>query len=230
MAALHLLPVPLFEGVADTIPLHVQQIAVGISHYFVENVRTARRALKLYDKSVDIDAIVFEEISKNKQPSRAVFARWVAEGHDIGLMSEAGCPAVVDPGDMVVTWAHQMGLQVRPHTGPNSVLLALMASGFDGQHFEFLGYLPIPQAQRSRAITKMEAARSTQIFIEAPFRNNQLLEGLLQDLKPSTMLCIASELTSPDESIKVLSVADWKLQQYDYHKKPTIFLVGHSEA
>lgn len=230
MPSLHLIPVPLFADAKASVPVHVQSQAVMLKHYFVENLRTARRTLKLYDKDVVIDEISFVEIGKNAAPDPSVFATWIAQGHDIGLMSEAGCPAVADPGSLIVAWAHAAGVPVHPYTGPNSIILALMASGFDGQNFQFVGYLPIQQHERAKTLQRIQATGNTQIFIEAPYRNNQLLAAICKELNPNTLVCIASELTAPNAFILTQSVAQWKAGSYDFHKKPTIFLVGHSSA
>ena len=153
----------------------------------------------------------------------------IKEGKNIGIISEAGCPGIADPGQILIAAAQEMNATIKPLVGPSSILLALMASGMNGQQFEFVGYLPIDNLERNKAITALETSsqkkNSTQIFIETPYRNNQLIETLLKTCKPSTRLCIAAELTGAGEFIKTRTVADWKKEKTDFHKKPVIFLL-----
>lgn len=228
-ARLYLIPVPLAEDALHTIPEAVKNTTVSIRHYFVENIRTARRYLKSIDKDVDIDAIHFSEVNNQTVPDLSLLKKWVKEGHAIGVMSEAGCPGVADPGSKLVEAAHRLHAQVTPLTGPSSVLLALMASGFNGQAFRFIGYLPVKEPLRSKTIKELEAIaikkNETQIFIETPYRNNQLLEGLLKQCEPSTQLCIAAHITAAQEIIRTMRIAEWKKQVPDLHKQPVIFLM-----
>jgi 16S rRNA (cytidine1402-2'-O)-methyltransferase len=157
------------------------------------------------------------------------FRQKITAGKNIAIISEAGCPGIADPGQILIATAQEMGAIVKPLVGPSSILLALMASGMNGQQFEFVGYLPIDNLERNKAITALEntskSKNSTQIFIETPYRNNQLIENLLKTCKPLTRLCIAAELTGPNEFIKTKTIADWKKEKTDFHKKPVIFLL-----
>lgn len=228
-STVYLIPVPLFPQEIDSIPNSVREKAVQIKYYFVENVRTARRVLKLYDSSVVIDEIEFVEVNHKTELDTERFKRWLDAGYEIGIMSEAGLPAMADPGAQLVSIAHRHHAKVVPLTGPGSVYLALMGSGMNGQHFEFLGYLPIDNAEKIKAIKSIEEkARKniTQIFIETPYRNNQLLEQLIRMLPQDLDLCIALHLTAPDEKIQTQSIQQWKKQNINIHKIPCIFLVG----
>jgi 16S rRNA (cytidine1402-2'-O)-methyltransferase len=151
-------------------------------------------------------------------------------GNDVGVLSEAGCPGVADPGAKIVSEAHRRGYPVKPLTGPSSLLLALMASGLEGQRFCFHGYLPIDKGERMKKIQRLEeyarGRKETQLFIEAPYRNNQLLADLLQHLSGETRLCIAADLTTPQESVRTLKIKDWKKQKPELHKRPVVFLIG----
>ena len=159
------------------------------------------------------------------------FVKWIKEEKNIAVLSEAGCPGIADPGQILVQAAQQLNVTVKPLVGPNSILLALMASGMNGQQFQFVGYLPIDAQPRSFKLKELEEEsakkKCTQIFIETPYRNNQLLETILKTCKPSTQLCIACELTSKNELIKTKSIAEWKNEKIDLHKKPVIFCLNH---
>ena len=234
LGRLWLLPVPLAIESVDTIPAVVQNRAVGIQHFFVENVRTARRFLKSFDGSVDIDKIAFEEINKQQAPNLSILRKWLEAGLDVGLMSEAGCPAVADPGSLIVAVAHELGAEVCPMVGPNSLLLGLMGSGFNGQSFRFIGYLPVKDPMRGKTIKEMEqlsAQRNeTQIFIETPFRNMQLLQELVKHCHPhKTRLSVAVDLTAPSQQIFTKTIQEWKRNTMDFHKRPAVFLL-HSYA
>ena len=213
------------------LPAYNFEVASRLRHFIVENVRTARRFLKRCNPATDIDALTFHELNGHTDP-RAIPSMLAAmeRGEDMGVMSEAGCPAVADPGAQVVAIAQSRGYKVEPLVGPSSILLSLMASGFNGQGFTFCGYLPIGQGERERAIRALEAdsARSgrTQIFIETPYRNRRLLSTLLAVLHPSTMLCVGRDITSPGgESITTLPVREWEKINLDLDKVPAIFLV-----
>jgi 16S rRNA (cytidine1402-2'-O)-methyltransferase len=168
-------------------------------------------------------------IDKAEAPTRDQFRQQLQRGKTIGIISEAGCPGVADPGQLLVAIAHEMGAVVRPLVGPSSVLLALMASGMNGQIFKFNGYLPIESANRNKFIRDLEteSARNncTQIFIETPYRNNQLLEALFQQCKPDSRLCIAADITGPSEFIQTHTIAEWLKRRPELHKRPTIFLL-----
>lgn len=228
--SLHLIPVPLAIDETDSIPETVRQKACHIKHYFVENLRTARRFLKAFDRSVDIDSIAFSEIGKQAQADTSLLKQWLKAGHEVGVMSEAGCPGVADPGSELVAAAQALGATVIPYVGPNSILLSLMASGFNGQSFRFVGYLPVKEPQRSQAIKELERSahknKETQIFIETPYRNNVLLEELIRHCHPQqTSLCIAMDITAPGQIIQTRTIAQWAQAKPDMHKRPAIFLV-----
>ncbi|MFD2554037.1 SAM-dependent methyltransferase [Sphingobacterium tabacisoli] len=229
---LYLIPVPLADGAerASYTPLHHDVIA-KISEYIVENEKTARKFLKTAGLTVPQSELIIHDFGKHareKMDYNQVFAN-VLKGKDVGLMSEAGCPGVADPGADIVAEAHRRNIQVVPLVGPSSILLALMASGFNGQKFTFHGYLPIDKSDRSRKIKELEAQsrreKITQIFIETPFRNNQLFEELLKVGKPETKLCVAVNLTAPDEFVESRTIANWQSHKLELHKIPAIFLL-----
>lgn len=226
---LYFIPVPLAPDAAHTIPESVKTLSCRLKYYFVENVRTARRYLKSLDKSVDIDSIQFSEVNNQAEPDLALLREWLKAGHEVGMMSEAGCPGVADPGSALAAAAHEAGALVIPQTGPSSVLLALMASGFNGQGFRFAGYLPVKDLMRSKAIKELEQLsaqrRETQIFIETPYRNNQLLQEVLRLCKHTTRLCIAADITGTNEFIRTRSIGEWLKAVPDLHKRPVIFLL-----
>lgn len=230
LGTLHLIPVPLAPEATATIPNYVQEKAVKIRHYFVENTRTARRFLKSFDRSVDIDSIEFSEVNNQVEPDLNLLKEWLTAGYEVGLMSEAGCPAVADPGSVVVNAAQTLGALVIPYVGPNSILMSLMASGFNGQQFRFIGYLPVKDPQRTKAIKDLEQRvikeSETQIFIETPYRNNQLVNDLIAHCKPHTKLCIALDITNNDSMIQTKMLTEWSKSLPDLHKRPTIFLLG----
>lgn len=226
---IYFIPVPLAEQALHTIPENVKELSCRLKYFFVENIRTARRYLKSIDRTVDIDTIQFSEINSQTPPDLGLLRSWLKAGHEIGVMSEAGCPGVADPGSVLAAEAQQMGAQVVPLTGPSSVLLALMASGFNGQGFRFAGYLPVKDPMRSKAIKELEqlsAQRNeTQIFIETPYRNNQMLQEILRLCKHTSQLCIAADITGEQEFIRTKSIAQWIQETPDLHKKPVIFLL-----
>ncbi len=197
----------------------------------VENLRTARRFLKKVDRTINIDALAFCEIGKNANPTEvAVFFEEYAKQQDIGILSEAGCPGVADPGAGIVAMAHKQNIKVIPLVGASSILLSLMGSGFNGQSFVFHGYLPVQKGERVKTLKCLETdvrnKKQTQIFIETPFRNRQLLEAILETCHKNTQLCIACNLTGEDEFIATKTIQQWKKQLPDLHKKPTVFLIG----
>jgi 16S rRNA (cytidine1402-2'-O)-methyltransferase len=196
---------------------------------FAENERSARRFLKLMWKEMVIDDYEWHTIHKAEVEQKINFRNCITANKNIAIISEAGCPGIADPGQILIDVAQQMNATVKPLVGPSSILLALMASGMNGQQFEFVGYLPIDNGEKMRVIKEMEVTslkkNSTQIFIETPYRNDQLLETLLKTCKPTTRICIAAELTGPNEFVKTKSVADWKKEKTGFHKKPVIFLL-----
>lgn len=216
--------------VTDVLPRLNIELVRSVSHFVVENIRSARRFLKACDKAIDIDALQFTELNEHTA-SEAVSAMLqpLREGHDIGVISEAGCPAVADPGADLVAIAQREGFEVVPLVGPSSIIMSLMASGFNGQSFAFCGYLPIDDARRASALKEMERRirreRQTQIFIETPYRNNRLIDDLCKRLPGDILLCVASDISGPRQSIVTRSLAAWKSTGYHYEKIPTIFLL-----
>jgi 16S rRNA (cytidine1402-2'-O)-methyltransferase len=229
---LYLIPVPLAENAsAKSFTPYLAQAINHINEYIVENSKTARRFLKEAGLNIPQSELIVHDYGKhNRDGNLKEFFVGLLNGKDVGLMSEAGCPGVADPGSEIVAYAHTKGIRVVPLVGPSSILLALMASGFNGQSFTFHGYLPIDKVQRSTKIRELEnsAERNsqTQIFIETPFRNNPMLEEILRTCKPETKLCIACDLTSEFEFVQTKSIREWKISAPDLHKKPTIFLIA----
>lgn len=229
--SLFLIPVPLAENSADKVlTVYQQDLINNISTYIVENEKTARHWLKQMHIKIPQSELVLHNYGKHSEKTDiSTYFKELETGQDVGLMSEAGCPAVADPGSEIVAEAHRRGIKVVPMVGPSSILLALMASGFSGQSFTFHGYLPIDKVQRSKRIKELEnmAERNhqTQIFIETPFRNNQMLEELLRSCSSKTQLCVAVNVTSEDEQIISRPVEQWRKLKVDFHKKPAIFLL-----
>ena len=228
-STIYLIPSVLDESATQTIPLYIIDAVKDCEVIFAENERTARRFLKSICKEIVIDDYEWFTIHKAEHEVLSAFKQKIEAGKNIAIISEAGCPGIADPGQVLIAAAQQMNAVVKPLVGPSSILLALMASGMNGQQFEFVGYLPIDSLERNKAITALEInsqkKNSTQIFIETPYRNNQLLENLLKTCKPATKLCIAAELTGPNEFIKTKTIAEWKKEKTDFHKKPVIFLL-----
>ena len=225
----YLVPSVLDELATNTIPVYILDAIKDCTVIFAENERTARRFLKTIWKEIVIDDYEWFTIHKAEEEQKNSFRQKITEGKNIAIISEAGCPGIADPGQILVDLAHQLNAVVKPLVGPSSILLALMASGMNGQQFEFVGYLPIEPGDRIKAIREMEITsqkkQSTQIFIETPYRNNQLIETILKTCKPSTRICIAAELTGINEFIKTTTITEWKKQKIDFHKKPVIFLL-----
>ena len=225
----YLIPSLLDENSGEAIPSYIVTAVKDCKVFFVENERTARRYLKLLWKEMIIDAYEWFTIDKAEEEVRTIFKEKLKEGKNVGIISEAGCPGVADPGQLLVGTAQEMDVEIKPLVGPSSILLALMASGMNGQQFQFVGYLPIDNQQRVKAIKELEAESQkrncTQIFIETPYRNNQLVEALLKTCKLSTRLCIAANLTGKDEWIKTKTIADWRKETVNIHKRPAIFLL-----
>lgn len=229
MPEVYLIPSFLSEEARESIPAYVLTALNKCQIIFAENERTARRFLRSMDATFPIDKYVWHTIGKAESEVLSVFKKALQEKKNVAIISEAGCPGVADPGQQLIALAQHMQIPIRPLVGPSSILLALMASGFNGQHFEFLGYLPIDAAERTKKIKEHEQhsikSGCTKIFIETPYRNNQLLEALLQDCSPSTKICIGKQLTAKDESIITRTAAAWKKDKPDLHKVPVIFLM-----
>jgi len=227
-AAVYLIPSLLHEEGLQSIPPYIIDAVKQCQVLFVENERTARRHLKKLAKEIVIDDYEWFTMIVDDDTTKA-FRKKIKEGKTIGIISEAGCPGIADPGQQLVAIAHELNIEVRPLVGPNSILLALMASGMNGQQFKFNGYLPIKDHERNKMIKELESESAkkncTQIFIETPYRNNQLLDALLSICQPSTKICIAVDLTSDKEFIKTKTVVDWKESKSDIHKRPAIFLL-----
>ncbi|MEJ8817974.1 SAM-dependent methyltransferase [Lacibacter sp. H407] len=227
MSVVYLIPAPLDEESVQVIPAYVLEAVKQCNVFFVENDRTARRYLKKLDKTLVIDDYDWIVIHKAEAQVKNQLMQKLKAGKTIGIISEAGCPGIADPGQILVETAHQQGATIKPLVGPSSILLALMGSGMNGQQFSFVGYLPIEEPNRKRKLNQLEelSARqqSTQVFIETPYRNNQLLETILKACKPQTRICIAANLTAANEVIQTKTVAEWKKQIPDLHKIPVIF-------
>lgn len=229
--ALYMLPVGLSEVSPEkALPAYNMEVMRSLRHFIVENVRTARRFLRACMCDFPIDECSFVELNGHTDPSAIPsFLQPLRDGHPMGLMSEAGCPGIADPGADVVAIAQREKLKVIPLVGPSSILMSLMASGFNGQGFAFCGYLPVKPDERTKAIKELEnrARRSgqTQIFIETPYRNNALLHSLATTLAADTMLCVAADITAPDEYIATRKAAAWKTDIPDLNKRPAIFLI-----
>jgi len=230
-ATLYLIPVALGDASWPSyLPQASRDIACGLRHFVVENAKSARAELKRLDHPLPLRELAIEQLPE--KPAAADIERLLAplrDGHDLGLMSEAGCPGVADPGALLVRRAHQLGVCVRPLVGPSSLLLALMASGLDGQRFAFHGYLPAREPERGRRIAELEResqkSSQTQLFIETPYRNTAMFDALLTACRPQTLLCVACDLSLPTEMVQTRSVADWrKAERPDLDKRPTVFL------
>ncbi len=230
--ALYLVPVNISDApLADTLPAGNLDILKELHYLIVENVRTARRFLKRCDPLFDIGAVTFYELNRHTDPAEvSSYLDPLRRGEPVGVMSEAGCPAVADPGALPVSIAQREGLKVVPLVGPSSILMSLMASGFNGQGFSFNGYLPIDPKEREHKLRELESlsrkSSMTQIFIETPYRNNKMVESLARTLKPDTLLCVACDITDPEkETIITLPASRWKTRKYDFDKRPAIFLI-----
>lgn len=225
----YLIPSLLDENGSKVIPSYITEAIKDCQVFFVENERTARRFLKLLWKEMVIDDYEWFAIHKAEPTVVSAFRQKLKEGRHVAIISEAGCPGVADPGQLLVAAAQDMDVTVKPLVGPSSILLALMASGMNGQQFQFTGYLPVDNQERIKAIKALEAESKkkncTQLFIETPYRNNQLLEALLQHCSPTTRLCLAVDLTGEKEWVKTKSIADWRKGKTDLHKRPAIFLL-----
>lgn len=229
---MYLLPVTLGDTEIDNVlPSYNREIIRQIKSFIVENVRSARRFLKKVDRDINIDELTFYLMDKHTDAAKmASYLKPLEEGNAMGVISEAGCPAVADPGADVVAVAQRKNLRVIPMVGPSSIIMSVMGSGFNGQSFAFNGYLPIEPAERTKRIKQLETRAytedQTQLFIETPYRNHKMLEELLRTCKPSTRLCIASGITCAEEYIHTHTIAEWKkIKLHDLSKIPTIFLI-----
>lgn len=228
---LYLIPTTLGENNPDEVlPFTVKRSIELIDDYIVENEKTARKFIKnIYPEKIQ-SSLRLGTLNKHTETSEhANMLKPCLEGKNIGLMSEAGCPGVADPGAVIVKLAHEKGIQVIPLVGPSSILLAIMASGMNGQSFTFNGYLPIDKSEKKTALKNLEKIsqdkNQSQIFIETPYRNNKMLEDILQALQPATYLCVATDITLPTEFIKTMRASDWKKTKVDLHNRPTIFII-----
>ncbi|MEA4887665.1 MAG: SAM-dependent methyltransferase [Bacteroides graminisolvens] len=229
--ALYLLPVTLGDTELNTVlPAYNIEIIQGIKHFIVEDVRSARRFLKKVDREFDIDSLSFYPLNKHTSAEDiSGYLEPLLAGQSMGVISEAGCPAVADPGADVVAIAQRKNLKVVPLVGPSSIILSVMGSGFNGQSFAFHGYLPIEPGERVKRIKQLEqriySENQTQLFIETPYRNHKMVDDLLQNCRPQTKLCIAANLTCEGEYIKTRAISEWKGKVPDLSKIPCIFLL-----
>ena len=227
---LYLVPTVIAGGRSDSIPSQVKQVITGLDHFLVENVRTARRYISSLALGIDLPSIQFDELTKDTpvQEIETLMSPLV-EGKDMGVLSESGCPGVADPGAKAVSFAHRHGITVVPLVGPSSILLALMASGLNGQKFCFHGYLPIDKGKLQATLKALERNSSkhhqAEIFIETPYRNNALFANLLRFCDDHTLLCVARDITGEHELIQTFTVRQWRKKEIDLHKKPTVFLL-----
>ena len=225
----YLIPTVLYEEVLETIPPYILEAVKDCQAFFVENEKTARRFLKKLWKEMVIDDYQWFAIHKAEQEVKQQFLQMLQSGKNIGIISEAGCPGIADPGQLLVQAAQQANITVKPLVGPSSILLALMASGMNGQCFQFHGYLPIDSLERKKKLKELEADSHkrdcTQIFIETPYRNNPLIREVLESCREETRFCIAVDITASSESIRTQNIQKWKLAVPDIHKRLAIFLL-----
>lgn len=229
--ALYLLPVTLGDtSIGQVLPVYNKEIICQIKHFIVEDVRSARRFLKKVESSINIDELTFYPLNKHTSPQDiSGYLEPLLAGHSMGVISEAGCPAVADPGADVVAIAQRKNLKVVPLVGPSSIILSVMGSGFNGQSFAFHGYLPIDPSERARRLKELESRiyteHQTQLFIETPYRNNKMMEDIVRNCRPQTKLCIAANITCEGEFIKTKTINEWKGKLPDLAKIPCIFLI-----
>lgn len=229
---LYLIPSFLGPGAADHLAPAFITTVTGIQHFFVENLRSARRFLKVVNKDISIDDLQFSLTDTHHPADLKCLKQWLNDGIRVGVISEAGYPCIADPGNELVRQAHIIGAAVVPLTGPNAMLMALAASGFNGQNFTFSGYVPVRNPERTQAIKALEKKvlheGATQIFMETPYRNNALLQDILTHCQDNTMLCIAVDITAPGEFIRSQSIKAWRNSIPDLHKRPAVFLMGRN--
>ena len=229
--ALYLIPVTLGDtAIEKVLPAHNKEIIFGIKHFIVEDVRSARRFLKKVERSINIDELTFYPLNKHTSPEDiSGYLKPLQAGESMGVISEAGCPAVADPGADVVAIAQRKNLKVVPLVGPSSIILSVMGSGFTGQSFAFHGYLPIEPGERIKRIKTLEqriyAEDQPQLFIETPYRNNKMMEDIVKNCRPQTKLCIAANITCEGEYIKTKTIKEWQGKLPDLSKIPCIFLI-----
>ncbi len=229
--ALYLLPVTLGDtSIESVLPSYNKEIILQIKHFIVEDIRSARRFLKKVEREIEIDTLNFYPLNKHTSPEDiSGYLKPLQDGFSMGVISEAGCPAVADPGADVVAIAQRKNLKVIPLVGPSSIILSVMASGFNGQSFAFNGYLPIEAGERAKTLKLLEqriyGENQTQLFIETPYRNNKMAEDILRTCRPQTKMCIAANLTCEGEYIKTRTLRDWKGNVPDLSKIPCIFLL-----
>ena len=225
-----LIPISISDDGSEVLPQYIEKHLNECQTFFVENIRTARRAFKKINKQFDIDSRSWYEMGKNEEDLTPTFLNAIKEGLTIGIASESGCPGIADPGHYLISIAQRNNVDVKPLVGPNSILLTLMASGMNGQHFTFNGYLPIQEAERIKKIKSLESIvmkeNCTQLFIETPYRNNQLFQSLLKNLDNQTALCIGYHITAGDEWIKSRTIAEWEKAGLEIPKQPTMFAIG----
>ena len=219
------------ESISDIIPNDVVEQAISLRHFVVENIKSARRVLRKMDREFPIDESMFIEMNKRSSERDTMRSlQWLIAGNNVGVISDAGCACVADPGAEIVSLAHSQKIAVIPFVGPSSILLALMGSGFSGQNFSFHGYLPKDRKDRIRTLKTYEFDSRkkgyTQIFMDTPYRNMNVLEDLLNELADHTQLCIASNITLHNQRIRTMSVEDWRENAYDLSKSPCVFLIG----
>lgn len=228
---LYLIPTTLGETEPlEVLPLSVKKIIEVTNHYIVENEKTARRFIKKIVPKKSQPSLILNVLNKyTVEEELPTFLEACLQGQHVGLLSEAGCPGIADPGADIVALAHEKGIRVLPLVGPSSILLALMASGMNGQNFAFNGYLPIDKSERKNAIKKLEKRSKeldqSQSFIETPYRNDKMFADLVATLAPNTHLCVAADITLPDEYIRTYTVKEWKHKKVDLHKRPAIFII-----
>ncbi len=229
MTTVYLVPCFLAEEAKETIPLYIIDALRQCQVIFAENERTTRRFLKSMDNSINIDDFEWHTIHKAETEQINNLKTAIKQGKNIAIVSEAGCPGIADPGQTLIATAQELNCRIKPLVGPSSILLALMASGMNGQQFEFVGYLPIDHAERVKKIKSLETDslknNSTKIFIETPYRNNQMMESLLQHCQEQTKICIGINITGKEEKIETKTVAQWKKTKPELHKIPVIFLI-----
>lgn len=226
---LYLIPAPLGDKGLHAIPAYVLEVANKLDHFIVENEKTARRYLKALGYEHPLNDLELFPLNKRTTDDEKVdYLMPLLNGTSVGLISEAGLPCIADPGAMIVRMAHQNNIEVVPLVGPSSIIQALIASGFNGQSFTFNGYIPIKDPARKAQINQLErnAGRATQIFMETPFRNDQLMNDLIKHCRPTTSLCVACDITLPSETIITKTIAEWKGYKKSFNKRPAIFLLS----